>query len=183
MKSAVLLSHGLLLAMALGCSNKEPAPQEAATSAANTQAEAASPQAAHPSGIPPLATAEGTTGGVRVEVTELRRSSGGTANLKFAIINDSDQPVSVGDLPELLDVATRSSYEIGGVQLIDPVGKKKYFAARDSEGKCVCSTFASLAKGARANHWAKFAAPPDDVERISIVIPHFSPMDDVPLSR
>ena len=72
---------------------------------------------------------------------------------------------------------------IGGVQLIDPVGKKKYFVARDSEKKCVCSTgIKDIAPGASANLWAKFAAPPLDVQKVSVVIPHFSPMDDVPIS-
>ena len=64
------------------------------------------------------------------------------------------------------------------------MGKKKYFVARDSENKCVCSQKVhDISKGSRANLWAKFPAPPDDVPRISIVIPHFSAMDDVPLSR
>jgi hypothetical protein len=30
---------------------------------------------------------------------------------------------------------------------------------------------------------AKFPAPPDDVQKIGAAIPHFLPLDDVPLSR
>jgi hypothetical protein len=48
----------------------------------------------------------------------------------------------------------------------------------------VCSQkVADIPKGGRANVWAKFPAPPDDVAQLSIVIPRFQPMDDVPLSR
>ena len=30
---------------------------------------------------------------------------------------------------------------------------------------------------------AKFPAPPDSVQKIGVVVPHFIPMDDVPISR
>ena len=36
---------------------------------------------------------------------------------------------------------------------------------------------------ARANLYAKFPAPPGDVEKITVEIPHFIPMDDVPISK
>ncbi|MGH9398875.1 MAG: hypothetical protein ACRD00_00795 [Thermoanaerobaculia bacterium] len=133
---------------------------------------------------PAIATADGETSGVRVEVTELKRTSGGTVSLKFAMINDSAEAVSFGYTYVEPAHDNTDFGGIGGVHLIDPIGKKKYFVARDSESKCVCSQkIADIPKGGRANLWAKFPAPPDDVQQISIVIPHFSPMDDVPLGR
>lgn len=170
----------------IACARHE-APAEAAAAAVAdvTPVPAPSAPTAQPAAAPaPLATADGSQGGVRAEVTELKRGSGGTVTLKFTLVNDSEAVVGVGDYTgpgKLVDA--NGDYTIGGVQLIDPVGKKKYFAARDSQGKCVCSAFTGPRPGGRANHWAKFAAPPDDVERISVVIPGFSPMDDVPLSR
>lgn len=200
MKTKALLSLALVLSTAIACSGKQPTPTPAAppaappaatpaaTPAAGTGPAAvaapAAPQAAAPSGLPPIASADGELAGVRVEVTELKRSSGGTLNLKFAMINDSDESVSFGY--SFVDKAHDNTDfgGIGGVHLIDPVGKKKYFVARDSENKCLCSQKVSdVPKRGRTNLWAKFPAPPDDVERISIVVPHFSPMDDVPLSR
>lgn len=180
MRSMVLLS-GLLVSATIGCSSKEPASTPQPVPSVPVAAPSPAWPAAQPAGPRPVATAEGTRGGVRVEVTELKRASGRTVNLKFAIVNDSDRPLQHGDVMGLWDMG--SDYAIGGVHLIDPVGKKKYFVARDSENKCVCSRFEGLEKGERANHWAKFPAPPDDVERISVVVPTFSPMDDVPLSR
>jgi hypothetical protein len=131
-----------------------------------------------------LATADGETQGVRVEVTELKRVSGGTLNLKFVMINDSDIKVNFGysfadPAHEVIDFNS-----IGGVNLIDAAGKKKYFVVRDSEKKCVCSQkLKDLQPKSRINLWARFPAPPDDVEKISVVIPHFMPLDDVPISR
>lgn len=184
----------LVVAIAfLGCSRQEPAPPAAAPAArpvatATLPAVAATPPASTAAlavaGAAAIATADAETPGIRAEVTELKRTSGGTVSLKFAMINDSDKPVSFGYA--FVDPAHENVDfgGIGGLHLIDPVGKKKYFVARDSENKCVCSQKVhDIPKGSRANLWAKFPAPPDDVQRISIVVPHFSPMDDVPLSR
>ena len=140
------------------------------------------PQGSTPSAV--VATADGETPGLRVEVTELKRVSGGTVNLKFVMINDSDMKIGFGysfvdPSQSGLDFNT-----IGGVHLIDAAGKKKYFVVRDSEKKCVCSQgLKDLQPKSRMNLWAKFPAPPDNVEKIGVVIPHFMPMDDVPISR
>jgi len=160
-----------LMVVVMGCSRKEaaPTPQPAPSIVATAPA----PQAAQPAAKPPIATAEGQTPGSRIEVTELKRSAGGTVTLKFTWINESDR----GGVIELANGTTVAS-------LIDPVGKKKYFVALDSESKCVCSgNVVATGPRTRQNVWAKFPAPPDDVERISVVIPGFAPMDDAPLGR
>jgi hypothetical protein len=119
-----------------------------------------------------------------VDVAELKRGSGGTVTLKMAFVNDSDKAIGFGYNFADPDHQIRDHGSIGAVQLVDPVGKKKYFVARDSEGKCVCSTgIPDVAPHSRLSLWAKFPAPPDDVQKISIVIPHFQPLDDVAISR
>ena len=195
--SAVLLVAGIAL---YGCARQEPAPPPASTGAqasgslsanaattpASTLAPAATaPAAAAPAAGPPaIASADGEASGVRAEVTEFKRTSGGTVSLKLRMINDSEKAVSFDY--NFVDPKhdTTDFGGVGGIHLIDPVGKKKYFVARDTENKCVCSQkVADIPKGGRANIWAKFPSPPDDVAQLSIVIPHFSPLDDVPLSR
>ena len=116
------------------------------------------------------------------EVQELKRVSGGTVMLRFTMINDADKTLNVG-----YDFGAGSTSDIGtvaGVHLIEPVGKKKYLVVRDSESKCDCSRgVKDIAAKSRVNLWARFPAPPDNVEMIGVVIPHFAPMDDVPLSK
>jgi hypothetical protein len=119
--------------------------------------------------------------GTRIEVTELKRSSGGTLTLRFTIVNESQTTLDVAAVSSMLD--TFAGYTVANVHLIDPVGRKKYFTAKDVEGKCVCSVYAFVQPGQRFNHWAKFPVPPDDVEKVSVVIPTFGPADDVPISR
>lgn len=139
--------------------------------------------AATPAAPAVLASADGEKAGVRVVVTELKRSSGDTVNLKFVLINDSDEKLTLSS--SYLGAGTGPDYKsVGGVHLVEPVGKKKYLVVRDAQGNCLCSTNIEDSRPkTRVNLWAKFPAPPAGVQKISIVIPHFSPMDDVPISQ
>jgi hypothetical protein len=131
----------------------------------------------HPGPAAALATADGEQPDQRVEVTELKRTSGGTVNLKFVMINDSNKDISFWQ-------GFGDGNTISGVTLVDEKNKKKYFVVQDSENKCLCSSGLDRVKPmSRINLWAKFPAPPEDVEKISVSIPHFEPMDDVPISR
>ena len=172
-----------------------PQPASAPAPAAQAPQPAPAPEAAAPQAVAPaapaaqtapakaaLATSDGETPGARVEVQELKRVSGGTVMLRFTMINDGDKTLNVG-----YDFGAGSTSDFGtvaGVHLIEPVGKKKYLVVRDSESKCDCSRgVKDVAAKSRANLWARFPTPPDNVEKIGVVIPHFSPMDDVPLSK
>jgi hypothetical protein len=164
-----------------------PVPQPAPTSPPASAASAASPPASAapaPASSSTIATSDGESPGTRVEVTELRRGSGGVLSLKFAMINDSDKSIGFGYHFGSPDNEILDFNSVGGVTLVDPVAKKKYFVVRDTEKKCVCSSgLHDVIKGSRLNLWAKFPAPPEDVSKIGIVIPHFAPMDDVPISK
>ena len=190
----------LLLLASLACAKKETtepsataANAPAATTTTSTTASAApaapaaAPAAAAASASPAvagIATSDGEVPGVAVTVKELKRDSGGTVSLKFVIVNNSDKSVGFGYNFGDPDHEIKDHGSVGGVHLIDPVGKKKYFVARDADSKCICSQgMHDIEKGQSANAWAKFPAPPDDVQKISVVIPHFSPMDDVPITK
>ncbi|MCA1582882.1 MAG: hypothetical protein LC796_16135 [Acidobacteria bacterium] len=132
----------------------------------------------------PAASADGEKPGTRVEVTELKRTSGGTVSLKFVLVNDGDQPVTMGYNFASADNHVKDHATVGGITLIDPAGKKKYFVVRDSEKNCVCSNgLKDVPKKSRVNLWAKFPAPPESVDKVGILIPHFQPLDDVPISK
>lgn len=181
----------LLLGLSLAsCSKQEAKPTgEAARSAVSppdrtTTNVSPPPATTSASTAPAIATSDSETAGVRAEVQELKRSSDNTLTLKFAIVNDSDKAVGFG-----YDFGDEGNHikdygSIGGVTLIDGTNKKKYFVVRDTESNCVCSRgVKDLKPGTRANLWAKFPAPPDDVQKIGVVIPHFAPMDDVTISH
>jgi hypothetical protein len=178
------------IALFAACSKKEPAPSTAtsATTATTpppatvaTTNTMAAPAAAAPGGI---ASADGETSGVKVVVQELKRTSGGTVSLKFTITNGSEKSVGSGYEFADKDHEVIDHGSVGGVQLIDEAGKKKYFVVRDTEGKCVCSQkIKDVKPGETENFWARFPAPPDNVAKITVIVPHFQPMDDVPIGR
>ena len=183
----------LLLAVSLaGCSKQEEkpttgeAPQSAVSPPARTNVSPppATTSASSAPSAPAIATTDGEKSGTRVEITELKRSSDNTVTLKFALVNDSDKAVGFGY--DFADKANeiKDHGSIGGVNLVDSAGKKKYFVVRDTENNCLCSRdIKDIQPKSRGNLWAKFPAPPDNVQKISVVIPHFGPLDDVPISH
>lgn len=129
----------------------------------------------------PLATTESEQNpDVRLEVRELKRTSGGTVTLKFTIFNDSSEQFLISD--QLGGITY--GYNVSGVHLIDANGKKKYQVVVDSEKKCLCSNDLAyqMEPNAKLSLWAKFPAPPESVNNVTVVVPHFIPMEDVPVS-
>ena len=128
-----------------------------------------------------LATADAqTTSGVRVDIQELKRNNG-TTTLKFVMINESDSTFGSGCA--FRETAYENCGRISGVYLFDVAEKKKYSVVRDANGKCVCGEIDELPSKSRVTLWAKFPAVPENVRKIGVVIPHFVPMDDVPIGR
>jgi hypothetical protein len=125
--------------------------------------------------------AEGSAPGVRIVVQELRRDESNSVTLRFQLINDSDKAYTPGCA--FREAPGRACGEIGGVHLIDNTNKKKYLVVRDAAGKCACATVHRVDKGGRLNLWAKFAAPPANVEKITVVVPEYQPIDGVPITR
>jgi hypothetical protein len=131
----------------------------------------------------PVATTDGESPGLSLAVKDFKVSNG-TVMLRFTIMNDSDKGFSSYSMLRDMNVAKNDNAAISGVYLIDVPNKKKYFVVIDTDGRCICSReVPDVAAKSSLNFWAKFPAPPDSVTKIGVVVPHFQPMDDVPLTR
>ena len=189
-----------VLVLAFGCKKNETAPASTTTESTSTQstmttATTATPPPAQPATqttAPPaaptagvIAATDGEKAGTHIDITELKRMSGGTVNLKLVLSNAGAEKLSVyGDWLGDNHVSKDSYRDISGIHLLDPVNKKKYFVVTDSERGCVCSkNIDDVAAGGKASLWAKFPAPPPEVTKVTIEIPHFQPIDDVPISQ
>ncbi|MGH8453219.1 MAG: hypothetical protein ACRES4_00620 [Nevskiales bacterium] len=181
---------GLVVATVLGLGgavfylvNKDKATQPAAYAPAAAPAASMSeaplttstpaPEAAPaPAGQPLARTDHEAATGISLAVTELKRTSGDTVMLKFTMTNSGTT----------INYYMSKQHEI---ELVDAVNKKKYLVVKDSEGKCLCTAGSTdyVKPGSQVSVWAKFPAPPPDVTKISVVIPNFIPMDDVPISQ
>ena len=122
-------------------------------------------------------TADGEAPGTQVQVKTLKRVGGDSLMLELVIINSSSSSYD----PNNLQSSTYRSAD--GIYLVDMAGKKKYEVVRDTDGSCLCSkNLEEISGNSSLNIWAKFPAPPDSVQKIGVVVPHFMPMDDVPIS-
>ena len=135
-------------------------------------------QSSPAAGSAPLATADGEAPGTQVQVTKLKRS-GDSVLLQFTIVNNSDADVALTNLSTPIEYKAADA-----VYLADLAGKKKYEVVRDTDKKCLCSKgLEKVQAKSSVNLWAKFPAPPDSVQKLSVVIPHYMPIDDVPVSQ
>ena len=124
-------------------------------------------------------TGDGEKPGQRIEIRDLKRDEGGTLTLRFQFINEGDHEISSCSFKDSSD----NCGTVGGVHLIDAGNKKKYLVVRDAQKKCVCSNGVdSLRKGDRSNAWAKFPAPADAVQKITVVVAGFEPVENVPIT-
>ena len=176
----------LLSTIIIGCGTKEgPAPPAAAPASqpAPASAPAPAPAAAAAPAAPsaPSAATEGDIPGIRVAINELKRTSS-SVTLKFTLYNDSATTFKVyGTFDE---DPYRGYRNFGGVHLIDTASKKKYFAVADSDKKCLCSDdVADMPSNSSVALWVKYPPVPDDVQKITVQIPHFIPFEDVPITR
>jgi hypothetical protein len=185
----------IVAALAFACNKNAATPPSSTQSTATTPPPAAQP-AATPAPAPATATTasaapvagaiastDGENPAMHIDVTELKRASGGTVNLKFTLSNNSSQRFQMYRF--LTDGRTsRDDDDISGITLVDPVNKKKYFVVLDTENTCLCSRKVDHIDGnSKLNLWAKYPAPPPDVQKVSIEFPHFQPVDDVPISQ
>jgi hypothetical protein len=128
-----------------------------------------------------LGSGDGEQGGTKAVITDLKRG-GSTVTLKFTIYNNSNAPLYIGMRFKSDGYKENGGRSFSGIHLIDSVSKKKYFAVADSDGNCVCSEHVDdINPKTQASLWAKFPAPPENIQKITVEIPHFVPIDDVPI--
>lgn len=121
--------------------------------------------------------------GVKVEILALKRTSGDTVTLEFAMVNENDQEVRV--VEKHFTLVHRS--DVGKITLVDFQNRKRYLVIRDADNNCLCTngdySAHRLGPKIRKEFWMKFPAPPQHVTHISIDIPGALPLDDVLISE
>ncbi|MEJ1934749.1 hypothetical protein WDZ92_31500 [Nostoc sp. NIES-2111] len=111
--------------------------------------------------------------GVTLEVTELKVTDDGYLTLRASVRNESGASTSLYKLT--------NSY-IVGASLLDMTNKRKHLVVQDSGGNCLCSGNIDINNGETRQIWAKFAAPPENVAKMSVSFGSVEPVS-VPVSR
>ncbi len=165
----------------LGCSKQESVP---ATVTASAPTAPPAPTATPVPTPKALASTDGDFTGITVVVQELKRGPNALM-LKLRMMNRSQETFDLSGYKFEAGTADAMDYgSIGAVHLIDAANKRKYFVMRDAHGDCMCSRdIPSVNPGSQTGLlWAEFPLPPDDVQKITVEVPHFPPMEDVPIS-
>jgi hypothetical protein len=120
---------------------------------------------------------EGQIAGTKVAVREIKRDEGGTVTLRFQLINETDKALRANDV-------FKEFVLNNVVHLIDAAHKKKYLVVKDTSGNCVCAASGrqQITKNGPLNLWAKFGAPPETVQKVTVVVTGFEPVESVPIT-
>jgi len=187
-KTCISVTIALLVVIALFCGCGKSAPLATSTAAQQPTSTPSAPPASAPtaSSPPPVPSAasnspappvDGDLPGVKIALNELKRTSS-TVTLKFTVYNTSDkefQTQGIFDGDEF-----HRFRHVGAIHLIDAESKKKYFVVTDSDGNFLCSNnISNIPPRSQITLWAKFPAPPNEVQKITVEIPHFVPIEDV----
>lgn len=131
-----------------------------------------------PAEAPPIATVQGSEPGTTASLLRLQRV-GRVVTVVVRLSQTAD-----GDYMPHLEGEDGESYTAEGLRLVDEFNGREHFPLRDTEGECLCSRELNefLEQGDSVEVTAKFAAPPADVERVSLYLPEFASFDAVSLT-
>ena len=117
--------------------------------------------------------------GIQTDLLEVKRMSDNTIRARWRWRNTTEKKVHLFSSDGARDAMKEQTY------LIDPVNKKKHFVVTDAQGKVVGTAlgFLSLEANQTFSAWAKFPAPPPNVEKITVVIAKTPPFEDVPIAK
>jgi hypothetical protein len=123
--------------------------------------------------------------GVEVALLEVKRASGNTVTIRWQYRNKTNEK-------KLLNHGANmgmDSYRFAkDVYFLDP-SQKKYVVLKDAQGIPFAAkhdqfAFAlNMAPNQTVTTWAKFPAPPGDVEKVNVFLPGAPPFEDIALGK
>lgn len=120
------------------------------------------------------------------EVHQVERSSeGNLVSVTWSIKNDGNERVVLAWLSDR--TYTYSGPNFAGVTTLSEEFTTRYHPIMDSAGSCLCSGKTSndfsqrVEPGEQVAYWSLFSIP-DDVQRLTVEIPNFSPIEEIPIS-
>ncbi len=115
---------------------------------------------------------------------ELKRTSGDTITARWRYRNADQQQKALTKATGWTDkwALSMTSY------LVDSANKKKYLVIKDSSGNPLAAAHGGsgsikIGPGETLTTWAKYPAPPESVQKVSVYIPGVAPFEDVPISK
>ncbi|MFI8105530.1 hypothetical protein [Streptomyces sp. NPDC086023] len=177
--AAVAMAAALTLTLA-GCGGgddgKQPDKAGQSSAAKPQGGGSASPNADEtPGDDQVLATVRGREGTV-LTISSASRDAGGFITINGQIKNTGDKTfVDTAPWRGNEEAVVASGESVAGATLTDPVGKKRYYVLRDTDGKCLCTMgVSSIDAGQSVPFFAQFPAPPEGTAEVSFQLPTFA---------
>ncbi|WP_237449987.1 hypothetical protein [Nocardiopsis alba] len=128
---------------------------------------------------------EERSSGLSAEANSAERSSPGSlVSITWSVKNEGGDHVDF-NWPQGTSYMYNNSTSYSGVTIINE--GTKYHPLMDSNGECLCSGNTSLEMknslkpGEQVAYWSMFSVP-SDVDTITLEIPGFDPIEDIPIS-
>jgi hypothetical protein len=123
----------------------------------------------------PLAEVRG--GNITLTVTSARREAGGFVTVSGKVTNTGSNNWTALDWkPEETELAIKNRASMADATLVDKKGKKRYLILRDTEGRCLCTSFTGgVVAGETTNWYTQFPAPPKNHDTVDFQIADMPP--------
>jgi hypothetical protein len=129
---------------------------------------------------------EASTTSLIAEVNLIERNEAGNiVSVTWSIENQGSERVVLTWLRGRSYIYSGGNY--AGVTVTDGEGTSRFHPVMDSLGECLCSGKNSnsfkerLEPGDKVAYWSIFSLP-EDIEEVTIEIPRFEPIEDIPIS-
>ncbi|MFE0648821.1 hypothetical protein ACFVZH_09570 [Streptomyces sp. NPDC059534] len=174
--AVVAFASAALLVTGCGAEEKPRAdkPGTTTTAPAKTQPGSAQPSSEEPAEV--VAVLKGRKG-LELAINSVERDAGGFLTIKGLLRNSSESshavpPQTSGDETEVVKHGT----SLGGATLVDPIGKKRYYVLRDTDGRPLTTTGLGVVSGGDSvDVFMQFPAPPASTAEVSFQLPTFEP--------
>lgn len=110
--------------------------------------------------------------GIKLTVNTAKRDSGGFVTVTGEVANEGSEVwTGVAWKSDEKELAEANPNSVAGARLVDQKGKKRYYILRDTEGKCLCTSFTGgLTSGKSKTWYAQFPAPPKGNDTVDFQI-------------
>ncbi|MFB7596011.1 hypothetical protein [Streptomyces sp. NPDC056160] len=171
---ALAVAAGLALGMA-GCGSGGSGDDKPSARASASKESGSKPSTQEGKSEAPLAELSGSDG-LMVQITSAQKDSGGFVTVNGNLKNDGAKSVAIpaqvsGDETEIV----KHGISLGGATLVDPLGKKRYYVLRDTEGRPLTTVgLGTVDAGQTIPVFMQFPAPPANATAVTLQLPTFS---------
>jgi hypothetical protein len=119
----------------------------------------------------PLAEVKGSND-IALTISTAKRENGGFITLTGKVTNSGSKAWSgVEWKSDESEVGNANPASMAAARLVDKKGKKRYYILRDTEGRCLCTSFkGGLMPGNSKTWYAQFPAPPEGNDSVDFQI-------------